>query len=297
MSYATILTEVVDGVVVITMNRPDRLNAWTHEMGTELRAAIGAANADESVIAIVLTGAGKGFCAGADIEDVFKAQADGDAAAVDDDTAFDDTAFDGADDDFGAGSSEQAAAAPPTEGGADNWIELIRASKPIVAAVNGAAVGVGLTQILPMDAIVAARGAKLSLRFVKMGLVPELASSHFLPMRVGFGAASDLMLTGRMVLAQEAVSIGLVDRLAEPEELLDTAVETARAMGENPQSALAMIKDLLTENMTETSLHEVQKREQRALDAAYATPEHREAIAAFLEKREPDFGAARKGRS
>lgn len=151
----------------------------------------------------------------------------------------------------------------------------------------------GLTQILPMDAIVAARGAKLSVRFIKMGIVPELASSHFLPLRMGFGAASDLMLTGRTVLAEEAVAMGLVDRLAEPEDLLGAAHDCAVAMGENPQAALRMVKGLITENMAEPSLDQVQRREIEALNRAFETPEHKEAVRAFAEKRDPDFKAAR----
>ena len=163
----------------------------------------------------------------------------------------------------------------------------------MVAAVNGAAIGVGLTQILPMDSIVAARGAKLSVRFIKMGVVPELASSHYLPARVGFGQANELMLTGKTILAEEAHGIGMVDKLAEPDDLLDVARATATAMGENPQAALAMVKDLITQNMGEGSVTEVQRREIAALQEAYKSPEHKEAIAAFLEKREPDFRGAR----
>ncbi len=320
MGYTTILTEVADGVAVITLNRPDRLNAWTHTMGAELAAAIEAANADDAVGAIVVTGAGRGFCAGADIAEVFQARVDEPAppppptpavdpkatveAAMPADPRVGSTPADGpaADPgldpnldpglDFGAGSGEAV-----EEVRVGDWVELTRRSKPLVAAVNGAAVGVGLTQILSMDYIVAARGAKLSMRFVKMGLVPELASSHFLPLRVGFGHASELMLSGRTLLAEEAVGLGLVDRLVEPEELLDVARSVAASMGENPQSSLAMIKDLLTENVAETSLREIQRRELRALDQAYETPEHAEAVAAFLEKRPPDYRAARAAAS
>lgn len=262
MSYETILTENNDGVLVMTMHRPERLNAWTPQMGGELRTAIEGANADDDVIAMVLTGAGRGFCAGADIEAVFKAQADGQKD-----------------------SSGQ---------GPGDWVTLVRESKPLVAAINGPAIGVGLTQILPMDYLVAAQGAKLSMRFVKMGITPELASSHYLFARVGFGQASELMLTGKTVAAEEALALGLVDKLAAPEALLDTACDVARAMGENPQSALRQIKALITTNAAETDMAAVQKREMQALQAAYTSPEHKEAIAAFMEKREPDFKAARQ---
>ena len=260
-TFETILWEVRDGVAQITMNRPDRLNAWTYQMGAELAQAVEAANADEGVLAIVLTGAGRGFCAGADVSEVFQAQSEGR--------------------DVG------------NRGGTRSWVDLVRSSKPMVAAINGPAIGVGLTQVLPMDYLVAAEEAKLSVRFVKMGLVPELASSHFLPLRMGWGRASELMLSGRTVLASEAHDIGLVDRVTTAEDLLTVAHEVARAMGENPQAALREIKDLITRNASETDCSVVQQREMTALARAYESPEHKEAIAAFLEKRAPDFRAAR----
>ncbi len=268
MSYENVLTENRDGVLIITMHRPERLNAWTPQMGGELRAAIENANDDDDINAIVMTGAGRGFCAGADIEAVFKAQADGDA-----------------DSGVGGDGGNQ---------GPGDWITLVRQAKPIVAAVNGPAIGVGLTQILPMDYLVAAAGAKLSMRFVKMGITPELASSHYLFARVSFGQASELMLTGKTISADEALDIGLVDKVVAPEALLDSACEVARAMGENPQSALRHIKALISANAAETDMRAVQKRELQALHEAYKSPEHKEAIAAFLEKREPDFKAARQ---
>jgi len=266
MSYETIIVDNSDGIVTITMNRPERLNAWTYQMGDEMSAAITEGNADNNVIAFVVTGAGRGFCAGADIQDVFAAQSEG----------------------TGPTRDEARGHNNPS-----NWVNLVRASKPMVAAVNGAAIGVGLTQILPMDSIVAAEGAKLSVRFIKMGVVPELASSHYLPQRVGFGQANELMLTGKTISAEEALAIGMVDKLAAPDELLDVAHATAKAMGENPQAALIMVKDLITQNMGESSMNDVQRRELTALQEAYKSPEHKEAIAAFLEKRDPDFRAAR----
>jgi enoyl-CoA hydratase/carnithine racemase len=262
VSYETILVDEVDSVCVITMNRPERLNAWTPKMGAELSEAVQLANENENVIAIVLTGAGRGFCAGADIEAVFKAQADGK------DTG--------------------------NAGGMRDWVSQIRESKPMVAAINGAAVGVGLTQVLPMDYLIAGEQAKLSMRFVKMGLVPELASSHFLTTRMGFGNASELMLSGKTIMAEEAQSLGLVDRVCAADDLLSNAIETARGMGDNPFASVRHIKKLLTANASETDLKAVQKRETEALKECYVSPEHKEAISAFLEKREPDFRSARE---
>lgn len=257
MPYETILTEQHDDVLVITLNRPERMNAWTPLMSTELCDAIEAADADDSVGAAVMTGSGRAFCAGADISAVFDAQLQGDTQA---------------------GVAKER-----------DWIDLIRSTKPIVAAVNGPVIGMGLTLILPFDRIVVARGVKLSIRFVKMGLVPELASSMFLPMRCGLGVASDLMLSGRTIEAEEAVDLRLADEMAEPEDLLDVAIGRARSYGENPTPQLRWIKQLLTENVNETDAIAAQKRELRALVQAYATPEHKEAVSAFMEKRKPVF--------
>lgn len=262
MSYETILVETDDTVTTITLNRPERLNAWTYQMNEELVDAFNQGNADNSVEAFVVTGAGRGFCAGADVKDLFAKQAESGEVR--------------------GGSSEP-----------NNWVNLMRESKPVVAAVNGAAIGVGLTQILPMDYIVASEDAKLSCRFIKMGLVPELASSHFLVTRCGFGAASELMLTGKTVTAGEAHELRLVDKVVAADSLLEEAKGIARSMGENPQSALRMVKDLITANMSESDSDLVQKRELAALVQCYSTPEHKEAIAAFIEKRSPDFKSAR----
>ena len=258
MDYEQILREQRDDVVVLTLNRPEKLNAWTPRMSAELTDAIEQADADASVGAVVVTGAGRGFCAGADVSAVFDAQLSGD---------------------------EPAAAPVRTR----DWVELVRSTKPIVAAVNGPSIGVGLTMILPFDRIVVAESAKLSVRFVKMGLVPELASSSFLPQRCGIGVASDLMLSGRTVLGAEAAAIGLADEVTADDAVLDVAIERARSYGQNPAPQLRWIKQLLTQNAAETDPREVQRREIVALQLAYATPEHKEAVAAFLEKRPPVF--------
>ncbi len=260
MDYEQILREQRDEIVVLTLNRPEKLNAWTPRMSAELTDAIEAADADSSVGAVVVTGAGRGFCAGADVSAVFSAQIEGDA---------------------------KASSATPTR--ARDWIDLIRSTKPIVAAVNGPAIGVGLTMILPFDRIVAAESAKLSVRFVKMGLVPELASSLFLPQRCGLGVASDLMLSGRTVLGAEAQAIGLADEVAADDAVLDAAIVRAREYAENPAPQLRWIKQLLTQNANETDTTAAQRREVAALQQAYATPEHKEAVAAFMEKRKPVF--------
>ena len=260
MEHEQILTEQRGDVLLITLNRPERLNAWTPRMMAELTDAVSTANEDDSVGAIVVTGAGRGFCAGADIGANFAGHVDGVPAP-----------------------------AEPEAAVSRDWISLCRESKPLVAAINGPCIGVGLTMVLPFDQLVASDTAKLSARFVKMGLVPELASSHFLVARCGWGAASWLALSGTTVLGDEAARMRLVDRAVPTERVLDEALAMAGELAGNPPPQLRMIKQLLTQNAVETDLALVQRRELSALGTAYATAEHHEAVAAFLAKRPPTF--------
>ena len=256
MRYEQIDVEVREEVALITLNRPDRMNAWTYQMNRELVHAIAAANDDAEVGAIIVTGAGRGFCAGADVSETFEPQIEGETSGG------------------------------PLSG---DWVQLIRGSKPIVAAVNGATVGVGLTMILSFDVIVAAESAKFGMFFVKMGVVPELASTNFLVQRMGFGRASEMCLSGRLYSGAEAHEAGLADHLAPDDACLEKALEIARSMGCNPPPQLRWIKELLTQNACEADLAKVQQREFARLGEAYGSPEHREAVRAFREKRPPNF--------
>lgn len=263
-SFETILLEKADDIAVITLNRPERLNAWTAQMHRDLHAAITDCNEDPNVGAMVVTGAGRGFCAGADIRDNFKARMEGESA------------------------DEPKEATPPREPAGD-WIELVRSSKPLIAAVNGASVGVGATMVLPMDIIVASEEAKFGMVFVKMGVTPELASSHFLVQRMGFGRASEMCLTARLYSGREAFEMGLADRLAAPDDLMSEAKAIARQTAANPSRHLRWVKELLTVNGAETDIAKVQRREGEVLAKAYASAEHKEAVDAFLAKRKPSF--------
>ncbi len=256
MGYEQITVEDRGMVRVVTLNRPEKLNAWTPTMQRELFDAVVAGNDDAAIGAFVVTGAGRGFCAGADVSEVFAAQVDGEE---------------------------------PDSGNErpGDWVALMRASKPVVGAINGASIGVGLSMTLSMDFLVAHPAAKLSARFVKMGVVPELASSHFLVQRCGWGTASDLVLSGRTVFGVEAAALGLVDEVAD--DVVGAAMARAESYAVNAPPSLRFAKQLLTENGTESDLALVQRRELAALELAYATAEHREAIAAFLEKRDPKF--------
>ncbi len=265
MAYEQIQYETRDDVALITLNRPARLNAWTPQMAAELADAIEDANGNNGIGAIILTGAGRGFCAGADMEVTFKKRIDGV--------------------DPGDNTAEGDGGMPA---GLD-WVALMRRSKPMVAAVNGAAVGVGLTMILPCDVIVASEKARFGMLFIKVGLVPELASTHFLVQRMGFGRASEMCLSGRLYPADEALAAGLVERVAPPDGLLDCALDIARGIAGNAPPQLRMIKDLLTRNGSATDLSEVQRRETELLRVCWETPEHAEAVNAFMEKRPPRF--------
>ncbi len=262
MSYETILYETDGPVAVVTLNRPERRNAWTRVMSRELVDAFEKANADRAIGAIVLTGAGKGFCAGADIEQAFKARIDG------------------------ASDSQEEETGMP--GGTD-WADLCRRSKPLIAAVNGASVGVGATMILPFDVIIASEDAKFGMFFVKMGLVPELGSSHFLERRVGFGTANELCLTARLIDAREAGRIRLADHVVPADELLTKAKALGREISANPDRQLRLIKGLLRDHGQATDHNAVQRREGQLLKECYASAEHKEAVDAFLNKRQAVF--------
>lgn len=269
--YEQIRYETRGHVALITLNRPTKLNAWTPGMSEEQADAIERANADGNVGAIVMTGEGKGFCAGADMEATFKTRIDGE--------------------DPGANTAEGQGGMPA----ALDWVDLVRRSKPMIAAVNGAAVGVGMTMILPFDVIIASDRARFGMLFVKMGLVPELASTHFLVQRMGFGRASEMCLSGRLYSGEEAFATGIADRLVAEGELLETALSTASAIAENPVPQLLMTKQLLTQNGSATDLKQIQRDESKLLRECWETPEHAEAVDAFLSKRKPVFRGLRSG--
>lgn len=265
MTYEQITYEIRDAVALITLNRPERLNAWTPHMATEQADAIERANADPAVGAIIMTGAGRGFCAGADMQATFKTRLDGT--------------------DPGGDTAAGQGGMPANL----DWVALARRSKPLIAAVNGAAVGIGMTMILPFDVIIASDKARFGMFFIKMGLVPELASTHYLVQRMGFGRASEMCLSGRLYSAAEALQGGLVDRLVAADQLIDETFKVAAEIAINPDRQLRMIKELLSRNGSSTDLGEVQRRETEMLRVCWTTAEHHEAVQAFLDKRPPKF--------
>ena len=272
--YTQIEVEQRGRVGLITLNRPERLNAWTYHMGGEMMDIIARWNDDPSVGAIVVTGAGRGFCAGADIGGFNRAIEQREGGAETEQSRADAR---------GEGELRR------REGRPNSLAEFLRDSKPLIAAVNGASIGVGLTMTLPMDIRIAGEAARFSMRFVRMGITPEVASTLYLPQIVGISQALELCLTGRIIDAQEAGRIGLVNRVVPQDKLMETAMAVAEEIAFNPMESVRAAKKMLHRHMVEEDIEDVQKYEGKTITAMYSTAGHKEAIRAFLEKREPKF--------
>jgi len=261
VSYEQVLTEQRGRVGIVTRNDPDHLNALGEPLESEMREAIDAYNADAGIGAIVLTGAGRAFCAGANIRGWNK----------------------------GIEERESGGRDMRISGEREDWVSFVRRSKPIICAINGPAIGAGLTITLPCDVRIASERARLSMRFVRVGVLPELASTRLLVEIVGLTQALELALSGRIIDGAEAGRIGLVNRVVPAEELLDAAVETAAEIAFNPAESVAAIKRTIWANLTSTDIGEMMRREVEEFNAAMQRPYFKEAVRAFIEKREPDF--------
>jgi enoyl-CoA hydratase/carnithine racemase len=260
MSYTEILLDTADGVATITLNRPNKLNAYTRTMGRELHEAFAALDADDAVRAIVVTGAGRAFCAGADMA------AGGER-------------FD---------RSAEAAAAPAARPWAKppRAIDPWKVRKPIIAAINGAAAGVGATLPLQWDIRLAAESAKIGFVFVKRGVIPEAASTWLLPRLVGMARASELLMTGRLLSAREALEYGVVSQVVPDAELLATARGMAAEIARDTAPvAVAMTKRLLWAQLVDADMAHAEDLEARAFWWAGQQPDAREGVKAFLETR------------
>lgn len=244
--------------MTITLNRPERMNAWNAQMSAELTAALNAADGDDDVRAVVLTGAGRAFCAGADLG------GGGDT--------FDDTRGERAD-----------RAAQPAPAFRHPW----QISKPVIAAINGAAIGVGITYPLLADVRLVAADAKISFAFVRRGVIPELASHAILPKVVGLSNAADLLLSGRTITGQQAADMGLASAALPADEVLAAALERARDIAANTAPvSVAAAKRLLWQNLL-GDIEATLRREQELFAWFGRQPDAKEGVAAFLEKRPP----------
>jgi enoyl-CoA hydratase/carnithine racemase len=263
MDFTEIRYEVADRVLTITLNRPDRLNAFTPTMQSELIEALDQADADDDVSAIVVTGAGRGFCAGADL------------------------ARGGSTFDWRERESEGEV---PRDGGGQFTLRLFDSTKPVIAAINGPAVGVGITMTLAMDVRLAAEGAKIGFVFTRRGIVPEACSSWFLPRVVGISRAVEWTATGRVFRAEEGLEAGLFRSLHPADEVLPAARELAREIADNTAPvSVALARRMMWRMLGAAHPMEAHRADSRGMFARGQSDDAREGVTSFLEKRPPSF--------
>jgi enoyl-CoA hydratase/carnithine racemase len=263
MEFEEIRYEVADGVLVITLNRPDRLNAFTGTMGRELIAAFDRADADDDVRAVIVTGAGRGFCAGADL---------GGGGQTFDSSEFRD---DGE---------------VPRDLGGEVSLRIYASTKPVIAAINGPAVGVGITMTLPMDIRLAAEDARIGFVFTRRGIVPEACSSWFLPRIVGISQAMEWAATGRVFSAEEALAGRLVRSVYPGDELLGAARELAAEIAERTAPvSVAMTRRLMWTMLGAPHPMAAHRADSRGMFFRGQSADAREGVMSFLEKRPANF--------
>lgn len=270
MEFETIRYDVEDNIATITLNRPHRLNAFTHEMGDELIAAFDTADADDDVRAIIVTGEGKGFCAGADL-------------------SYGAETFNLLSQAREAGDFDETDERWRDSGGKLN-LRIWNTLKPVIGAINGPAVGIGGTMILPMDIRLASMDAKFAYPFARRGIVWDGCASWFLPRVVGISTAMDWGLTGRTFSAAEAFENGLVARVLPAEDLMAEARERARMIADRcAPVSVAMMRRLAWRMQGAAHPMEAHRVESLGILHAGMSKDAEEGVLSFLEKREPDF--------
>ena len=275
--FETILYEVEDRVATITLNRPERLNAFNSQMQRDVLDAIDLADADDEVRAVIFTGAGRGYCAGADLGKG--------AATFDYDRQTDEQ------------KAERATEGRSTDdlswmrdGGGLLTLRLYEFNKPLIAAINGPAVGVGVTMTLPMDVRLASTKARIGFVFARRGLVPEACSSYFLPRVVGVSKALEWCFSGRVFDADEALAGGLVRSLHEPDDLLPAARALAAEIAENTSAiSVTLIRHMMWRMLGADHPMEAHKVDSRGIFNLGRGADAREGVVSFLEKRPPEF--------
>jgi enoyl-CoA hydratase/carnithine racemase len=265
MSFEQIRYDVADSIATITLHRPERLNAVTTTLLRELTAALDAADADDGVRAVIVTGAGRAFCAGADLESgpqTFDAPARGRSASPDE----------------------------HRDGGGQVTLRIFDMKKPVIAAINGPAVGFGITLTLAMDVRLASTAARIGFVFARRGVVPEACSTWFLPRLVGISQAAEWVYTGRVFSAEEAQAGGLVSRVVAPEALLPAARALAREIAEHAAPiSVALARQLMWKLLGAAHPMEAHRLDSQAMWWTGRSADAREGIAAFLEKRPARF--------
>ncbi len=263
MAFEQITAEVADGILTITLNRPERLNAWTATMGRELIEAFDRADADDEVRVVIVTGAGRGFCAGADL------------------------AAGGETFDY---RERISSGSVPRDNGGQFTLRVFESTKPVIAAINGPAVGVGATMTLPMDVRLASEDARIGFVFARRGIVPEACSSWFLPRVVGISRAMEWVATGRVFSAQEALGAGLVRSVHPAGELLGAARELAREIADNAAPvSVALARQLLWGMLGAEHPMIAHRADSRGMLHRGQSADATEGITAFLEKRPARF--------
>jgi enoyl-CoA hydratase/carnithine racemase len=271
MEFQEIRYAVADRVLTITLHRPERLNAWTTTMQRELIEAFDLADADDDVRAIVVTGEGRGFCAGADL---------GGGGDTFDATQRESAKVAGEDDDHEI----------RRDGGGRFTLRVFESLKPVIAAINGPAVGVGLTMTLPMDVRLASSDAKMGFVFTRRGIIPEACSSWFLPRLVGISQAMEWAATGRVFSAEEALAGRLVRSVHPPDELLPAAYDLAREIADNAAPvSVALARRLMWTMLGESHPMAAHRADSRGMFHRGQSADVREGIASFLEKRPAEF--------
>lgn len=266
MAYETILYEVEDRVLTLTLNRPERLNAFNSQMMTEMIDAFDRSDADDGIRAVIVTGAGRGFCAGADLEK-------------------------GADT-FNYDNNERGRKVGGVErdGGGLLTLRIFESLKPVIAAVNGPAVGIGMTMQLPMDLRIAAESARFGFVFSRRGIIPEAASSWFLPRVVGINQALEWTMTGRVFPASEALAGGLVSRVVPDDQLLPTARQLAAEIADNTSAvSVALLRHMMWKLLGADHPMEAHKLDSRGIQSLGRGADAVEGVTSFLEKRPPNF--------
>jgi enoyl-CoA hydratase/carnithine racemase len=264
-SEPQITTELADSILTITLNRPDRLNAWTGQMGSELMEAFDRSDADDEVRVVIVTGAGRGFCAGADL------------------------ASGGETFDYKARLDESPDAAPRDNGG-QFTLRVFQSKKPVIGAINGPAVGVGATMTLPMDVRLASEDARMGFVFARRGIIPEACSSWFLPRVVGISRAMEWVATGRVFGAQEGLEAGLLRSLHPAGELLDAANALAREIADNTAPvSVALARQLMWRMLGAEHPMVAHRADSRGMFVRGQSADAVEGITSFLEKRPASY--------
>jgi enoyl-CoA hydratase/carnithine racemase len=264
MNFEEIRYEVADHVLTITLDRPDRLNAFTPTMARELIEAFDRSDADDDVRAVIVTGAGRAFCAGADLG--------------------------GGGGTFDWRDREGGDVGVPRDGGGQVTLRIFDSLKPVIAAINGPAVGVGITMTLPMDVRIAASGAKIGFVFARRGIVPEACSSWFLPRLVGISQAMEWVATGRVFDAEEALAGGLVRSVHPADEVLGVAQELAAEIAsEAAPVSVALARRLMWTMLGASHPMEAHRADSRAMFSRGRSSDAFEGVTSFLEKRPAEF--------